>query len=356
MRKASRNWLPTHGTNAKSSGTSAVGGAGYWIVYGAITIAVLFVNVLTEPDRYADFDSYIYYLDTLVHFPPPSWLYFEVLSNFFLLGMHWIARSVLSGVELAHYALGVFFVLMLPAVYRPRSTPWPGLLLSFAMLGPLLAFVTIRATPAYFLVAIAVRLALKRRPAAWACLAVASFFHISALVAAAPLAVVYFERHLPALLRSDRSRQYYLIVMLGIVALGAALPQLSDSVIGLIRLFPVLSKYEVYTDPNSAVTQIGHYIYLAFVSLLTFMFMVVRNQASARLSMYVLMSFTLYVVMFFTAAPVAAFRQTPFWIIPMIAVLPWERFGVRHVTVPFFVLACVALMVLQFSQVYDRGV
>lgn len=324
----------------------------YWTAYGTIALVVLVISLFTEPSRFGDFEAYVLYLDGLVHFPSPSWMYFEVFSNLYLLGSYWLTQSVFSAVTFAHYLLSIFFVLAMGAAFRPRHTPWPALLFIFAMLGPLLAFVTMRATPAYFLVAVGVRYAVDRRPAAWFFLAAAAMFHISSLLAAPPMALLYFERNLPAMLRSDRSRRYYLLVALTIVAFGAALPQVSSSVTALIQSIPVISKYDAYTESTSAETQIGHYIFLAFLSMLTVAFMAAQRGVTARLNIFVLASFALYVVMFFSASPIAAFRQAPFWVMPMIAVLSWDRLGFNRATTPLFIMGCIGLFAFQFDQVY----
>lgn len=154
------------------------------------------------------------------------------------------------------------------------------------------------------------------------------------------------------MLRSNKSRKFYLFITLTIVAFAAILPELSSSVTSVVKSIPVISKYDVYTDSITTETRIGHYIFLVFVSILTVIFLMARDELSGRLSVYVMASFALYVVMFFSASPVAAFRQTPFWIMPMIALLPWERVGLTKATAPIFVIACAVLFVFQFGQVY----
>jgi hypothetical protein len=304
----------------------------YRMVYGAMALVILGIDIFTQPTRYADLDTYVYYLDALVHYPPDSWMYFEVLSNIYLLVSHWLMQSVFLAVIL--------------------SSSWPTLLFMFAILGPLLAFVTMRATPAYFLVAIAVRYAIDRRISAWLFLVLAAMFHISALLAAVPLGLLYFERNLPGMLRSNRSRKLYLFITLTVIAFGAILPELSSGVTSVIKSIPVISKYDVYTESIATETRIGHYIFLLFVSVLTIIFLMARDELSAKLSVYVMASFALYVVMFFSASPVAAFRQTPFWVMPMIALLPWKKVGLTKATAPLFVIACAVLFVFQFGQVY----
>jgi hypothetical protein len=324
----------------------------YRMVYGAMALVILGIDIFTQPTRYADLDTYVYYLDALVHYPPDSWMYFEVLSNIYLLVSHWLMQSVFLAVILAHYVLGLVFLALLGTAFPARSSSWPTLLFMFAILGPLLAFVTMRATPAYFLVAIAVRYAIDRRISAWLFLVLAAMFHISALLAAVPLGLLYFERNLPGMLRSNRSRKLYLFITLTVIAFGAILPELSSGVTSVIKSIPVISKYDVYTESIATETRIGHYIFLLFVSVLTIIFLMARDELSAKLSVYVMASFALYVVMFFSASPVAAFRQTPFWVMPMIALLPWKKVGLTKATAPLFVIACAVLFVFQFGQVY----
>lgn len=347
------NDMPARNTNLHSANTlPGSGRTGYFSVYAIIVFTVLFINVLTDAERFADFDNYILYLNGLVHFRPSNWLYFEPLSNIFLLGTHQITRSVFSAMVLAHYVLGLIFVFGILIALPPRRASWHALLFAFAMLGPLLAFVTIRATPAYFLVALSVRFASGRRPIAWICLIAASLFHISALLAVIPVALLYFERNMPAMMRSDRSRRYYMFVMLAIVAIGAVIPAMSESIASLLQSIPLLSKYDIYTESSETGTQIGHYIFLAFVSAITFLFITFNEKSKRELNIYTLVSFAIYIILFFGTSPVAAFRQAPLWMLPMIATISWDRIGVKPATAPIFVLGCAGLFGFQFMLVY----
>lgn len=324
----------------------------YFIVYTAIVIVTIGINIFAQPARFADLDTYVYYLDGLVHFPSKSWMYFEVFSNLYLLISYWFTQSVLSAIIFAHYILNIIFLVLLLTAFPPRRSSWPALLLMFAILGPLLTFVTMRATPAYFLIAIGVRYAIDRRASAWVFLGAAAMFHISSLLAALPMALLYFENNLPRIMRSDRSRKFYLFATVGILALGAIIPQASSGATALIQSIPVISKYDAYTAEVLTQTSIGHYLFLGFLAGFVMAFMAVSDAISSRLKIYIIASFGLYVIMFFSASPVAAFRQAPFWLMPMIAILPWEKLGLNKLTVPLFIGACVGLFVFQFQQVY----
>lgn len=324
----------------------------YWICYGIISIITFSITIFTKPTRYADLDTYVFYLDSLVHFPSKSSVYFELFSNVYLISSYWITNSVLSAVILAHYCLAIIFVAFLATAFPSKQSSWIALPFMFAILGPLLAFVTLRATPAYFLVAIAVRYAMDRRPSTWFFLIAASLFHISSLLAALPIAILYFEPYLPNILRTNKPRKFYIFMVLIIFAAGGVLPQLSGSVTSLIQSIPLVSKYDVYTDINSSPTQIGHYIFLAFLTVLTILYLIIKDDESERLSIFVLTSFSIYILLFFSSSPVAAFRQAPFWLMAMIATIPWNKLGIRNFTAVVFVFGCAGLFVFQFNQVY----
>lgn len=324
----------------------------YWIWYGVLSFVTFAVAIFTDPTRYADIDTYVYYLDSLVHFPAASSIYFELFSNIYLMSSYWLTNSVLSAIILAHYLLSVIFVAFLATVFPSSRSPWTALLFTFAILGPLLAFVTMRATPAYFLVAIGVRYAMDRRPSAWLFLVVASLFHISSLLAALPIAILYFEPYLPPILRAKKSRRTYIVIIAMIFVIGGVLPQISGTVTSLIQSIPLVSKYDVYTGVNSSPTQIGHYIFLAFVTMLTFLFITIKDDESDRLSIFVLASFAVYILLFFSSSPVAAFRQAPFWLMAMIANIPWSRLSIKNSAAVVFVFGCAGLFIFQFNEVY----
>ncbi|WP_417794691.1 EpsG family protein [Terasakiella pusilla] len=325
----------------------------YWLAYTIIAATVLVVNLTTDALRYADMDTYIYYLNSLVYFPPDSLMYFEVFSNIYLLASYWFMQSDVYGVVLAHYVLGFIFVLGLRFVIPPGKASWAALLFTFALVGPLLAFVTIRATPAYFLVAVATQLAMNRRWTSWVILSAAAMFHISALLAAIPMAILYFDHVLPEPLRDGGSRKISVSIILAIAVFGAVIPTLSVNITDLIQSIPVISKYSAYAISGSSETKIEHLIFFGFVASLTVLFMIAQTTQSKKLTSYVIASFVIYAVIFFSTSPVAAYRQAPFWLISLIAVLPWARVGVKGPTVYVFVMICAGMFAFQFQGVYS---
>lgn len=325
----------------------------FWAALFGVALSILLVEIFTDPDRYADIDSYVLYLDQLVHFPSKTLLVFEPLSNLYLLALHWLFRSVETSIDAAHYLLGLTFVIFLVRLFPRQDTAWQSVLFVFAVLGPLLAFVTLRATPAYFLVAVSVHYANEKKIRAFGFFILATLFHISAMLAFVPLLALYFRDRLPKALRTQNPK-----VMLGaIVLIGfpiALLPQISNTLSASLQSIPILSKFTAYTDQGNlaSVNSLNHYIFLAVVLFLCLAYIALALPEDRTMYIYVVMSLLIYLMLFFATSPVAAFRQAPFWLIPMIAVFPWRRIGVTEATAPIYVVICGGLFYVQLMQVY----
>lgn len=327
----------------------------YWITLFCIALCLLVIDFNTDSRDYADSDTYLIYLSQLVHFPQSNWYYFEAFSNFYLLFLYWFVGSVDRAIEVAHYLLGVMFLGFMVLAAPPRYTSWQSLLFMSALLGSLLAFVTLRATPSYFLLAIAVRYAMDRNPRTWILLIAAAMFHASAFLAAPPLALLYFRDALPERLKADRPVRLFAVALAFFIVIGVLAPQISKGVMSLFESIPILSKYVVYSVQETSdkqATSINHYIFFAFLAVFLLFFFIFSNEENKKLNEYLLVSFLLYITLFVGVSPVAAVRQAPFWLMPMIPLYPWKRVGLSTITIPLFVVACAGLFYFQFSQVY----
>lgn len=331
------------------------GNAPYWITLFCIGLCVLVIDFNTNPRDYADSDTYLIYLSQLVHFPQANWYYFEAFSNFYLLFIYWFVDSVDRAIVIAHYLLGVMFLGFMVFAAPPRYTSWQSLLFMSALLGSLLSFVTLRATPSYFLLVISVHYAMDRNPRAWILFVAAAMFHASAFLAFPPLALLYFRDALPNRLRADRPVRLFVVALAFFIVIAALSLQISNGVMSLFESIPILSKYVVYSVQETSdkqATSLNHYIFFAFLAIFLLFFFVFSNEKNRRMNEYLLTSFLIYVTLFSGVSPVAAVRQAPFWLMPMIPLYPWKQIGMSTITIPLFVVFCAGLFYFQFSQVY----
>lgn len=332
----------------------APGGVSYIGALFLISATILTTALFTETARFADYDTYTYYIDGLVHFPSWDWLKLEPLSNFYLLACYWLTLDVIATNNLAHDLLLVSFPILLWASFRPTTTPWPALLAVFALFGPLLTFVTLRATPAYLLATWAVFDASVQRRRAFPLIVLAIGFHFSAVMVVPPLLILFFREKLPNWLRFERPGMLLLIGTLTVAAVFLVASAVAGAAVDFINNIPFLAKYVVYssTANENLDTSLNHYIFLGIATFMLLIFLFSARGEMVRLNVYLLSSYLVYLALFLAASPVAAFRQTPFWILPLIGTLPWARLLKPGFASFVFVLACEATFLAQINGVY----
>lgn len=295
---------------------------------------VLAVRVFTSPWRFPDFDTYLLVSDALAFQPIRDNLVFEPLSTGFILSLRYLTGNAVDGLIAAHWALSAIFLIGFYKVMATSQQDWKAALVTIGLYGSLLAFVTVRATPAYLLVWLAAIYASQGRVSSLLLAAVAIGFHSSAALATPAVAICYFQQKSRFFASFWRNN-----VLIGsTVALIAVVFSLSylvlvDYLFTVINLLgPFLGKYMVYVsafEGNEGSSQatsesaLFHLAYLIGASVLTIAFIATQDEGAKRLRSYVTLSF--FVFVFLSASPVSAYRQSLFWTVPAILYLPWRR-------------------------------
>ncbi len=325
----------------------------------AMGALVLLFNLFITPDRFADYNQYLLITDGLVYFYSGSWIGFEAGSNLILLGLRQITGDTVTAVNFAHYLLGITYIYLYFLIAREEQVGWRGVLISFALYGSLLAFVTIRATPAYLLVAMAALRATQGRTSAiWLALA-ATLFHVSAVLTIPPILFGVAQNRFRSLAWITYSTRALAGVVAGAMLLfGLLRAAFANAINAAIGAIPFLGKYVVYTaalDPlkdkgEGSSTSINHLIYALIMSLLVLVAMIMPDERCRRLRGYFLTSYAIFLLLEFS--PITAYRQSQFWAIPLMLIFPWHRFvpgGFRSV---LLVVACLAFFAITARGVY----
>lgn len=307
------------------------------LIFMLIAGMVLAVRAFTSPWNFPDFDTYLLVSDTLAFQPLRDNLIFEPLSTGFILSLRYLTGNSLDGLIAAHWVLSAIFVIGFYKVMAASQQDWRAALVTVGLYGSLLAFVTVRATPAYLLVWLAAIYASQGRISSLLLALTAIGFHSSAALAIPAILVCYLQQKNRIFASFWRNN----ILIGSTVALIAVLFSLSylvlvDYLYTVINLLgPFLGKYMVYVSAfegnegssqatsDSAVFHLG---YLIGASLLTIAFIAAQGEGAKRLRSYVILSF--FVFVFLSASPVSAYRQSLFWTVPAILYLPWRRFSV----------------------------
>jgi EpsG family len=333
------------------------------------TIAVLFIissfvlviNLFVNSNRFADYFSYIELIDKYYYYRDDNWFFFEPASTLiFILLKHFFQSTELAA-DAAHYLLGIFYVALLIKIATEYRADWRSILLSFCVFGSLMAFVTIRATPAYLFVSIALLETLRGRYRALLYVFLGALFHMSAILALFPIILslmqnknTFFSWVYNAGIRS----------LLNIFALFAVVSVLQsyfqEFIYNFVNNVPILSRYLVYvysSDANSVAVSVSakgpsifHFIYLVLCSLFVLMFISNKSDLCRKSRIYVFSSYIIFILMQFS--PVTAFRQSVFWMLPAIFVFPWASYTAGKFGAYPLLIGAVGIFFYQLSTLF----
>ena len=316
------------------------------------------VHVLYSGDNFADHYSYLFYVDRLYFVEGFDSLLLEPFSKGMLLVLRLLTGNTDSAVNGAHYVISAIYLIGTLAIFPPREANWRGMLVAFAIFGPQLAFVTLRATGAYFFVAAGTLWVLRNQVKGLWLGGVAVLFHVSAALAVPPIAVLLMARRSRRLAWLQRPAMLIRIILLFFVLLAFGGSSIIAAAKTLFQAVPYLSKYISFLQEDGAGRTAGlsqfagaHFVFLAALSAFVIAFLAIPDRRTRAASVFVLVSYGIYLFIFFGFSPIAAFRQTPFWMLPAVAIFPWQRIGWRGLATPVFCGAMAGIFVFQFSRV-----
>ncbi len=96
---------------------------------------------------------------------------------------------------------------------------------------------------------------------------------------------------------------------------------------------------------------VGHFVLLAAITGFTAIFMLLNDVRTRNVAIFVIISYIFYAFTFFAFSPIAAFRQTPFWMLPAFSIFPWDRIGWRGAGQIVFLALATGIFLFQFSRV-----
>lgn len=331
----------------------------YIVAWLAIALVIAVIHAISDEIAFADAPQYLYYVDNLYFFRADDWFIFEPFSKINFIVLRALTGDTEHTVALSHYFISSAYLLGTLAIFPPRQANWRGLIMAFALYGSQLAFVTIRATPAYMLTGVAMMQAFRGRSNALGFIALAIMFHVSAVLALVPLSIVLAGSRIGDF-RFLHSPKYLISIALVLGAIFVLIgPTIVDLVKDLFESIPFLGKYLVFavgtSDAGGASLvesyALGHFVLLGGITVFVFAFLVVPDATLRRLGVFVLVSYIMYLFVFLAFSPIAAFRQTPFWVIPAFSIFPWAKVGWRGPAHAVFLAVALGMFAFQFSRV-----
>ena len=291
------------------------------VLFLSSVLFFLFLRLAIEPPAFKDYAQYVDYLSNIKS--DGIWAGgLDLASNL----IFYFAGTLFSDREEALAALYIylFLVFVIGAAYIVliKQVNWLNYWAFLVLFGPLLAFITIRATPAYF--AFFIAFFLWRDGRAWvACFfaLLAATFHFSALlVLPVFFGSLVFYRSLEASLFLRRAA-WFLYFM-------ALLPGFDMTIFGpgpLVSGFEIgelFVRYSAYIEAVEPVSGIFHRIYFWGAAGIATAYLIWTGDDWRCKSLVMFASIQFYLAAW---SPVLAFRQSIFWVAPALLLLPMYR-------------------------------
>lgn len=344
---------PSNSVRLRNAGPAATSSDALAICAAAAFLCLVSVGllVLTTPSTFADFATYEVIIEELRAASVSDIVTVEPFSRLFLYFCSTLNNNSAAAASVAHYANAAVSIVVLAFLALRYAPSWRNVLLLGALYSPLLVFVTIRATPAYLLVATAYLIRDRQPRKALAAAVLAVGFHMSAALALVPLLLTSKNRTS----RISRGRERHWLDVWIVVAGGLLYVVVGGLTVNLSRLSgflegqSALAKYVAYVNAVDEAHSVMHLVYFVMTLGLMTVFLICRGQFCARDVRYMTLSFFIYSVL--TVSPVAAFRESIFWMMPLVLVMPLHRYAHTALVSYVFCVSCVVLYAVEFYGV-----
>lgn len=305
----------------------------------SVCVSILFLSFLYVRYNYnsneiADYDAYAYFTDVYWSGFDRTWIVSEPLGWGALLALRALTGSTHGAIVLAHWALGIFTSSAILAVAFRYRLKWQGVMLSIAMFGPLLAMVTIRATPAYLLCVAATLVVSDRRFLGLALVGIATLFHNTAILALGPILIIIAQKTFPKLMSSFQNKT---LIALSASVFGFVFLLLRQDIFilfqDIISYAPgFMQKYMIYFTSGGIEHQINssrddvsifHILFIIGATFIFVLYILFSQKDQEEYRIFAVASFVIFIIL--STNPVISYRQSIFWLTPLLLTFPWAR-------------------------------
>ncbi|MFN4357529.1 hypothetical protein [Sphingopyxis alaskensis] len=297
-------------------------------------LAIIYIRYNYDSSEIADYDAYAYFTDVYWSGFDRTWIISEPFGWGALLALRALTGSTHGAIVVAHWLLGIFTCGAILAVAFRYRLKWQGVMLSIAMFGPLLSMVTIRATPAYLLCVAATLVVSNRRFLGVGMVAIAALFHNTALLALGPILIIIAQQVFPKI--SSPFQNKILIVVLSSM-IGTLFLLFRQDLFGLLQdaissAPGFMQKYVVYFTSGGLESAINasrenvsifHILFIVGATLIFILYIMLSEEEQKPYRVFAVASFAIFIML--STNPVISYRQSIFWLIPILLTFPWER-------------------------------
>ena len=288
----------------------------------AIYCTLFFLRLYLPPSYFADYIAYENIVNNSSSIFDNSlyeWLTyatFSLFGNLRLLGLdpvYWlyIYNFLLVG--------SLFFLLI-----KISSNTLSGVFIIMALYAALFSYVLLRAAPAYLVIALSVvygSIGKKKTSSLLAFISI--FYHISAVLPA--IVVVLLNINSPSIYKLSGIffKLSIVLAILQIINIWLGVNIMPSALIDVISEYESIEKYGVYVENSNKIT-VYHVVYFIISCSIIILLRIKDVLVSKYLALYFYILFGLCAVMIIS--PVAAFRMSIFYMLPLLLIFPWNHF------------------------------
>ena len=282
--------------------------------------------------RLSDYENYLQYA---IDFQEKSWGELGLVELFSFAQIKFfgsLGNEVSIGLQKLYVLNATIAAIGLFGLSVRYAQTFSGVFLVYVLYGPLMSYVTLRATPAYLLVAwfVLMKQGAFRK---FILMLVAAFYHITAVVPAILVAGVNLLK-LSDWLNPDNKNANSSIFVISIFFLGICIELMwmlgfGDIVVRLVlELTAGAGKFQEYLESASIYRTLAHFGYFVFVLLATCFYLYLTSGFVDDLWWVIFLALVTFI--FLSISPVVAYRFSIFFLLPVFLTFPKTKNPQEH--------------------------
>lgn len=294
------------------------------IYLGALSGSLLLIYSIFWIDI-AQLSDYENYLQFAIEFQEKSWEELGFVEFFSFAQIKFfgsLGNEVSVGLQKLYIVNAIIAAIGLFGLSVKYAQTFSGVSLVYVLYGPLMSYVTLRATPAYLLVAwfVLMRQGTFRK---FILMFIAVFYHVTAVVPAVLVAGVNFFKSSDT---GDLGSKKYSIFVISIFFLGICIELMwifgiGDIVVHLVlQLITGAGKFQEYLESASMYRTPAHFGYFVFVLLATCFYLHLTSGLLGYLWWVIILALVTFI--FLSISPVVAYRFSIFFLLPVFLTFP----------------------------------
>lgn len=274
--------------------------------------------------RLSDYENYLQYA---IEFQEKSWGELGFVEFFSFAQIKFfgsLGNEVSIGLQKLYVLNAIIAAIGLFGLSVKYAQTFSGVFLVYVLYGPLMSYVTLRATPAYLLVAWFVLME-KGAFRKFILMLIAAFYHVTAVVPAVLVAGVNFLK-LSGWLNPENNNSNPTIFIISIFFLGICIELMwmlgfGDIIVSLVlELTTGAGKFQEYLESASMYRTPAHFGYFVFVLLATCFYLYLTSGFVDNLWWVIVLALVSFI--FLSISPVVAYRFSIFFLLPVFLTFP----------------------------------